>query len=236
MKPLPPHEKDQLYQQTALSLAIHLNAGGPRMATFPLCKQLLDYFYGCADSLSLKHRMVSSLRALFAFRLPRELAVFRLRRKVCHHALREQPDHEALCQAIQEERLAWETALLGKHHSSAAMVLVRSAAQAGLELNEAARAFRTGQLKIRNSTLVAPHIRPVLLGAAAGLLSFLFPGLITYNLYTLQPGNLTYALPMLIGSLVFSGWFGWQMYSGACADKKLLTRLESLYRKRLAPS
>lgn len=236
MKPLPPHEQDQLYQQTALSLAIHLNAGGPKMATFPLCKQLLEYFYGCANSLTLQHRLVALLRALFAFRLRRVLVMFRMRRKVCNLALREQPEHEALCQAIHEERLAWETALLGKHHSTTAMVLVRAAAQAGIEFNAAARAFRTGQLKIRQGSLKAPPIRPALLGIAAGFLSFLFPGLITYNLYSLQPENLAFALPMLIGSLLFSGWYGWQVYAGACADKNLHTQLESLYRKRLALS
>jgi hypothetical protein len=236
LKPLPPQQQDQRYQQTALSLAIQLNAAGPKMATFPLCRQLLDYFYGCADSLTLQYRLVALLKALFAFRLHRELALFRLRRRVCNLALREQPEHEALCRAIQEERQSWEAALLGKHHSSTAMVFVRAAEQAGLGLNEVARAFRTGQLKIRQGSLTMPHIRPVLLGTAAGFLAFLFPGLITYNLYTLQPGNLTFSLPMLVGSMLFSGWYGWQIYIGACTDKKLLARLESLYRKRLALS
>lgn len=236
MKTLPPHEQDLLFQQTAFSLAVHLNAGGPKMATFPLCKQLLDYLYGCADSLALQHRLIALLKALFAFRLRRELVMFRMRRKVCNLALREQFEHETLCQAIHEERLAWETALLGKHHSTTVMVLVRAAAQAGIEFNDAARAFRIGQLDIRQGSLIAPLIRPALLGTAAGFLSFLFPGLITYNLYSLQPENLAFALPMLIGSLLFSGWYGWQVYAGACADKNLHTRLESLYRKRLALS
>lgn len=236
MKTLPQREQDLLYQQTAFSLAIHLNASGPKMATFPLCKQLLEYFYGCANSLTLQHRLVALLRALFAFRLPREFVMFRLRRKVCYLALGEQPELEALCKAIQEERLAWEASLLGKHHSTTAMVLVRAAAQAGIEFNDAARAFRAGQLKIRQGSLLVPPIRPAFLGTAAGFLSFLFPGLITYNLYSLQPENLAFALLMLVGSLLFSGWYGWQVYAGACADKNLHTRLESLYRKRLALS
>jgi hypothetical protein len=231
---LPPHEQDPIFRRIALALAIDLNAAGPKKATLPLCKELLEYFYGCADSITLRPGLAVLAKALPTGRIRQEATTLRLKRKVCRLALQEHPDLECLKRAIQEERQAWETSLLGKHHSPAAMVIVRAALQAGLGLQEASRPFRSGQLKIRNGGLVVPRIQPALIGVAAGLLAFVFPGLITYNMHVLQPENLTFALPMLLGSICFSGWYGWQVYAGAKDEKNLFARLESLFSKRVS--
>jgi hypothetical protein len=53
-------------------------------------------------------------------------------------------------------------------------------------------------------------------------------------MHVLQPENLTFALPMLLGSICFSGWYGWQVYAGAKDEKNLFARLESLFSKRVS--
>lgn len=233
MKRLSRSEQDSRFLQCALALAIRQNAGGPTRAVLPLCKNWCAYLFYCATvthPISIIFRLI---RATLIVRIHTEIWLIWLQRKVCARALADVPNLDLLFEAIQAERETWEWTLLGDNWSAPAMAVIRSGAGAGIDWQDAAGAFRRGQVRIKNGVVVSATIRPFVLGVLVALMPLCWFAAIVFNMYSIDPNGLNQCLVIFGGGVLSAFWMGCSVYSTARDEKNLVSKMIDAYRLRI---
>jgi hypothetical protein len=227
-------EQDSRFLQCALSLAIRLNAGGPRNAVRPLTRKLSSYFYFCAIAIKPLSILRRITWAVLTLRVRAEIRLIRFQRNVCAYALAKDSDVRLLLDAIQTEREAWEQGILGKCWSAPAMTAIWSATQIGISWRDAVRTVRAGKIRFEREGPVPAKIRPVAAGLLIGVVTLSWFAAISYNMFVLNPRAFAQNLLVLGGGFGAALWNGYSVYAITREEKNLVSRLVNACRPRIA--